>query len=32
MRASELEVPDDRLEDYIVSWPVKLPKRARRRG
>jgi uncharacterized protein len=32
MRATELEVPDDQLEDYIVSWPVKLPKRARRRG
>jgi uncharacterized cysteine cluster protein YcgN (CxxCxxCC family) len=32
IRATELEVPDDQLEDYIVSWPVKLPKRARRRG
>jgi uncharacterized protein len=31
VRASELEVPDDELEDYIVNWPLKLPKRARRR-
>jgi hypothetical protein len=30
MRASEAEVSDDMLEDYIVSWPLKLPKRARR--
>jgi len=22
-------VPDEDLEDYIVSWPLKLPKRAR---
>ena len=32
MRATELDVRDDQLEDYIVSWPLKLPKRARRRG
>ena len=30
VRASEAQVPDDMLEDYIVSWPLKLPKRARR--
>ena len=29
--ASEVNVPDSELEDYIVSWPLKLPKRARRR-
>jgi uncharacterized protein len=29
--ASEIEVPDQDLEDWIVSWPLKLPKRARRR-
>jgi uncharacterized cysteine cluster protein YcgN (CxxCxxCC family) len=27
---SEVNVPDKDLEDYIVSWPLKLPKRARR--
>jgi uncharacterized cysteine cluster protein YcgN (CxxCxxCC family) len=27
--ASESEVPDDLLEDHIVSWPLRLPKRAR---
>jgi len=32
VRASETEVSDDMLEDYIVSWPLKLPKRARRQG
>jgi len=31
VRASEVQVPDDALEDYIVSWPLKLPKAARRR-
>jgi uncharacterized cysteine cluster protein YcgN (CxxCxxCC family) len=30
--ASEVNVPDSELEDYIVSWPLKLPKAARRRG
>jgi uncharacterized cysteine cluster protein YcgN (CxxCxxCC family) len=30
VRASETDVPDELLEDYIVSWPLKLPKRARR--
>jgi uncharacterized cysteine cluster protein YcgN (CxxCxxCC family) len=29
--ASETDVPDDALEDYIVSWPLKLPKAARTR-
>ena len=29
--ASEKDVPDDMLEDYIVSWPLKLPKGARRK-
>jgi uncharacterized protein len=28
--ASEADVPDDRLEGYIVSWPGKWPKGARR--
>lgn len=30
--ASEVNVPDEDLEDHIVSWPLRLPKRARRRG
>ncbi len=29
--ASEIDVSDDMLEDYIVSWPLKLPKRAHRK-
>jgi uncharacterized protein len=29
--ASEADVPDEDLEDHIVSWPLKLPKAARRR-
>jgi hypothetical protein len=29
--ASEKDVPDDRLEEYIVSWPGKVPKGARRK-
>jgi uncharacterized cysteine cluster protein YcgN (CxxCxxCC family) len=32
VHASEVDVPDADLEDYIVNWPLKLPKRARRRG
>ena len=32
VRASEADVSDDDLEDYIVSWPLKLPKGARGRG
>jgi uncharacterized cysteine cluster protein YcgN (CxxCxxCC family) len=31
VQASEADVPDRELEDYIVSWPLKLPKRARQR-
>jgi uncharacterized cysteine cluster protein YcgN (CxxCxxCC family) len=31
MSATEETVPDEDLEDYIVSWPQKLPKAARRR-
>jgi uncharacterized protein len=29
VRASETQVPDELLEDYIVNWPLRLPKRAR---
>ena len=29
--ASEVDVPDEDLEDHIVSWPLKLPKAARRK-
>jgi len=29
--ASEKDVPDEDLEDHVVSWPLKLPQRARRR-
>ena len=29
--ASEVDVPDQDLEDHIVNWPLKLPKRALRR-
>jgi len=29
--ATEETVPDEDLEDHIVSWPQKLPKAARRR-
>jgi uncharacterized protein len=28
--SSEVNVPDEELEDHIVSWPLKLPKAARR--
>ena len=28
--ASEDEVPDEELEDRIVSWPVRIPKAARK--
>lgn len=28
--ANEEDVPDDELEDRIVNWPLRLPKRARR--
>lgn len=29
--ASERTVPDDELEDHIVNWPLRMPKRARRK-
>jgi hypothetical protein len=29
--ASEKDVPDEDLEDHIVSWPLRLRKAARRR-
>ncbi len=28
---SEKDVPDEDLEEHIVNWPLKLPKRARRK-
>jgi uncharacterized cysteine cluster protein YcgN (CxxCxxCC family) len=28
--ASETEVPDEALEDYIVSWPLRLPRQRRK--
>jgi hypothetical protein len=31
VKDSEDDVPDETLEDRIVDWPVRLPKRARRR-
>ena len=27
---SEDEIPDETLEDHIVDWPLRVPKRARR--
>jgi len=27
--ASEVDVPDDKLEDHLVSWPLKWPKGAK---
>ena len=30
--ASEVDVPDEKLADYIVSWPGKWPKRAKRKA
>ena len=30
--ASETDVPDERLEDFIVAWPGKWPKGARKRA
>jgi len=32
VKASEEEVPDDELEDWIVSWPLRMPKAARRKA
>jgi uncharacterized cysteine cluster protein YcgN (CxxCxxCC family) len=29
--ASEADVSDDELEDHLVNWPLKVPKRAQRR-
>jgi uncharacterized cysteine cluster protein YcgN (CxxCxxCC family) len=31
VHATELDVPDHELEDHIVEWPQKLPRRARHR-
>ena len=31
VKATEEEVPDAELEDHIVSWPVRVPKAARRK-
>ena len=31
VHVTELDVPDHELEDHIVDWPQKLPRRARRR-
>jgi uncharacterized cysteine cluster protein YcgN (CxxCxxCC family) len=31
VKASEQEVPDEELEDWIVGWPLKVPKAARRK-
>lgn len=30
--ALETEIPDKDLEDHIVSWPLRVPKRARAKG
>jgi hypothetical protein len=30
--AGEQDVPDEKLEEYIVSWPGRWPKGARKRG
>ena len=30
--ASEKDVPDEKLEDFIVGWPGKWPKGARKRA
>jgi uncharacterized protein len=32
VQALEGEVPDEDLEDHIVTWPVRMPKRARAKG
>jgi len=31
VKASEEDVPDDQLEDWIVNWPLRVPKAARRK-
>lgn len=30
--ASEVDVPDDKLEDWLVDWPMQVPKAARRKA
>jgi uncharacterized cysteine cluster protein YcgN (CxxCxxCC family) len=30
VKASEADVPDEELEDYIVNWPLRMPRQARR--
>jgi uncharacterized cysteine cluster protein YcgN (CxxCxxCC family) len=30
--ANEVDVPDDDLENHLVDWPLKMPKRAQRKG
>ena len=30
--ANEVDVPDDDLENHLVDWPLKIPKRAQRKG
>ena len=30
--ASEADVPDERLEEFMVAWPGKVPKGARQRA
>jgi uncharacterized cysteine cluster protein YcgN (CxxCxxCC family) len=32
MHALEDAIPDEDLEDHIVTWPVRMPKRARKRA
>ena len=32
VRDTQVNVPDADLENYIVNWPLQLPKKARRRG
>src|SRR5262249_12163796 len=29
MRGSEIDIPDNQLENYVVRWPTRLPKRAK---
>ena len=31
VKASEEDVPDAQLEDWIVNWPLRIPKSARRK-
>jgi hypothetical protein len=31
VKASEEDVPEDQLEDWIVNWPLRTPKSARRK-